>query len=171
MGYWAILARAGYTPRRTRPNYASELARFGGTYGGKVSPAPDVHLIGDNCAPRHYPRVRAWLARRPRFHSHFTPTHSSWLNQLERWFVLITNQSIRLGSLVSLTELEHQIYANVDHQDPHPNPFMWTTTADSILGKLERLIAVLTETQHSVLLRVPADSRRPRIRWFVICSL
>jgi len=108
----------------------------------------EVHLICDNYATHKHPRVRAWLARRPRFHVHFTPTYSSWLNQVERWFALITNQSIRRGSFESVTELKRQINAYVDHHNQHPKPFMWTATAESILAKLERLCKVLNGTQH-----------------------
>ena len=113
-----------------------------------VPQALDVHLVCDNYATHKHPRVRAWLARRPRFHIHFTPTYSSWLNQVERWFALITNQSIRRGSFESVTELKRQINAYVDHHNQHPKPFMWTATAESILAKLERLCKVLNGTQH-----------------------
>ncbi len=113
-----------------------------------IPPALDVHLICDNYATHKHPRVRAWLARRRRFHVHFTPTYSSWLNQVERWFALITNQSIRRGSFESVTELKRQINAFVDTHNQHPKPFMWTATAESILAKLERLCKVLNGTQH-----------------------
>jgi len=108
----------------------------------------DVHLICDNYATHKHPRVRTWLARRPRFHVHFTPTYSSWLNQVERWFALITNQAIRRGSFESVTDLKRQINAFVDNYNQHPRPFMWTATAESILAKLERLCKVINGTQH-----------------------
>ena len=108
----------------------------------------DVHLICDNYATHKHPRIRTWLARRPRFHVHFTPTYSSWLNQVERWFALITNQAIRRGSFDSVTDLKHQINALVDHYNQHPKPFMWTATAESILAKLERLCKVINGTPH-----------------------
>jgi putative transposase len=113
-----------------------------------VPPQLDVHLICDNYATHKHPRVRSWLARRPRFHLHFTPTYSSWLNQVERWFALITNQAIRRGSFESVTDLKRQINAFVDHYNQHPKPFMWTATAESILAKLERLCKVINGTQH-----------------------
>ena len=113
-----------------------------------VPPRLDVHLICDNYATHKHPRVRSWLARRPRFHLHFTPTYSSWLNQVERWFALITNQAIRRGSFESVTDLKRQINAFVDHYNQHPKPFMWTATAESILAKLERLCKVINGTQH-----------------------
>jgi len=108
----------------------------------------DVHIICDNYATHKHPRVRAWLARRPRFHVHFTPTYSSWLNQVERWFALITNQSIRRGSLQSVSDLKRQINAFVDNYNQHPKPFKWTATADSILAKLERICKVINGTRH-----------------------
>ena len=108
----------------------------------------DVHLICDNYATHKHPRVRAWLARRPRFHVHFTPTYSSWLNQVERWFALITNQAIRRGSFDSVTDLKRRIDTFVSHYNQHPRPFMWTATADSILGKIERLCKFINATRH-----------------------
>lgn len=108
----------------------------------------DVHLICDNYATHKHPRVRSWLARRPRFHLHLIPTYSSWLNQVERWFALITNQSIRRGSFQSVTDLKRQIKSFVDNYNQHPTPFKWTATADSILAKLDRICKVINGTQH-----------------------
>jgi hypothetical protein len=87
-------------------------------------------------------------APRPHFHLHFTPTYSSWLNQVERWFALITNQAIRRGPFASVTDLKRQINAFSEHYNQHPKPFMWTATAESILAKLERLCKVINGTQH-----------------------
>jgi putative transposase len=108
----------------------------------------DVHLICDNYATHKHARVRAWLARHPRFHLHFTPTYSSWLNQVERWFALITNQAIRRGSFDSVRDLKRKIEEFVKHYNQHPKPFKWTATADSILAKLERLCKVINGTGH-----------------------
>jgi len=108
----------------------------------------DIHIICDNYATHKHPRVRTWLARRPRFHVHFTPTYSSWLNQVERWFALITNQSIRRGSFQSVSDLKRQIKAFVDNYNQHPKPFKWTATVDSILAKLERICKLINGTQH-----------------------
>jgi transposase len=108
----------------------------------------DVHLICDNYATHKHPRVRAWLARRARFHLHFTPTYSSWLNQVERWFALITNQAIRRGSFDSVPDLKRKINAFVEQYNQHPRPFRWTATADSIFEKLERLCKVINGTPH-----------------------
>ena len=108
----------------------------------------DLHLVFDNYATHKHPKVRAWLAERPRYHLHFTPTYSSWLNQIERWFGLITQQSIRRGSFRTVKELTQRIDAFVRHHNAHCSPFQWTATADSILRKLERLSKVICGTQH-----------------------
>jgi transposase len=108
----------------------------------------DVHLICDNYGTHKHAKVKAWLALRPRFHLHFTPTYSSWLNQVERWFALITNQAIRRGSFNSVTDLKRKIKEFVEHYNRHPRPFAWTATAASILAKLERLCKVINGTQH-----------------------
>lgn len=108
----------------------------------------DIHLICDNYATHKHAKVRAWLAKRPRFHVHFTPTYSSWLNQVERWFALITNQAIRRGSFDSVADLKRKIEAFVTRYNQHPKPFMWTATTESILAKLERLCKVINGTGH-----------------------
>lgn len=108
----------------------------------------DVHLICDNYGTHKHARVRTWLARRPRFHLHHTPTYSSWLNQVERWFALITQRAIRRGSFDSVADLKRKINEFVEHYNQHPRPFMWTATADSILAKIERLCKVINGTRH-----------------------
>jgi putative transposase len=108
----------------------------------------EVHLICDNYSTHKHAKVRAWLARRPRFHLHFTPTYSSWLNQVERWFALITNQAIRRGSFDSVSDLKRKIEEFVTHYNQHPRPFSWTATTESILAKLERLCKVINGTSH-----------------------
>jgi len=113
-----------------------------------VPAALDLHLIIDNYATHKHPKVRAWLAARPRYHVHYTPTYSSWLNQVERWFGLITQRSIRRGSFRNVKELVQRIDSYVTHHNRHSSPFQWTATADSILGKIERLSKVISGTQH-----------------------
>jgi putative transposase len=108
----------------------------------------DVHLICDNYGTHKHARVRAWLAKRPRFHLHFTPTYSSWLNQVERWFALITNQAIRRGSFDSVPDLKRKINEFVEHYNQHPKPFKWAATAESILAKIERVCKVINGTSH-----------------------
>ncbi len=108
----------------------------------------DVHLIVDNYSTHKHAKVRAWLAKRPRFHLHYTPTYASWLNQVERWFGLITQRAIRRGSFDSVTDLKRRIEEFVLNYNRHPAPFMWTASADSILEKIERLSKVISGTRH-----------------------
>jgi hypothetical protein len=93
-------------------------------------------------------KVKAWLARRPRFHVHFTPTYASWLNLVERWFGIITQQAIRRGSLTKVKTLIQRIEQFVEHYNKSSRPFVWTATADSILAKVERLALLISGTRH-----------------------
>lgn len=113
-----------------------------------VPEALDVHLIVDNYATHKHARVKAWLAKRPRYHIHYTPTYASWLNQVERWFGIITQQAIRRGSFSSVKELITKIQSFVDHYNRRASPFVWTATAESILAKLERLASYISGTPH-----------------------
>lgn len=108
----------------------------------------DVHLIVDNYATHKHPTVRRWLAARPRFQVHYTPTYSSWLNQVEIWFNIITQRAIRRGTFRSVRDLRHKIEDFVERYNRRCQPFSWTATADSILEKLERLSKAIAGTQH-----------------------
>jgi putative transposase len=108
----------------------------------------DIHLIVDNYSAHKHARVKAWLARRPRWHIHFIPTYSSWLNQVERFFSLITEKAIRRGSFRSVKELVGQIDHFVTHYNKSCKPFIWTATADAVLQKLERLTSRISGTGH-----------------------
>ena len=108
----------------------------------------DVHLIVDNYATHKHPKVRTWLAQRSRYHIHYTPTYSSWLNQVERWFGLITQRAIRRGSFSSVKDLVQKIDAFVQHYNRSHRPFVWTATADSILQKIARLCSRISGTAH-----------------------
>jgi putative transposase len=108
----------------------------------------DVHIIVDNYATHKHPRVKRWLAMRPRFHVHFTPTYASWLNQVEIWFHRITQQAIRRGTFQSVKELVAKIDQFVRSSNAQAQPFVWTATADSILAKLERLCNRISGTAH-----------------------
>ena len=92
---------------------------------------------GDNLATHKTPRVRNWFARRPRYVLHFTPTGSSWINQVERWFAKITTQAIRRGSFRSVKQLIQAIDDYIVEHNQDPKPFQWTATAESIFAKLE----------------------------------
>ena len=108
----------------------------------------DVHCIVDNYATHSHPKVKAWLATRPRWHMHFIPTYSSWLNQVERFFALITDKAIRRGSFTSVKQLIQRINQFVTHHNTNSQPFRWTATADSILEKLHRLCSRISGTPH-----------------------
>ena len=99
----------------------------------------DVHVILDNYATHKHPKVVAWLSRNKRFTFHFTPTYSSWLNQVERWFGKITDKAIRRGSFKSVKQLVRKINEFIEHYNKKAKPFMWTKTAEEILEKIERL--------------------------------
>ena len=104
----------------------------------------DVHLIVDNYATHKHERVKRWFARHPRFHAHFIPTSSSWLNLVERFFREITDRRIRRGVFRSVRELTKAIYDYLEHYNEKPKPFVWTKTAEQILGKLAPLYAKRT---------------------------
>jgi putative transposase len=108
----------------------------------------DVHLVVDNYATHKHQKIRKWLAARPRYHIHYTPTYSSWLNQVEIWFNIITQTAIRRGSFRSVKQLADKINQFVETYNTKSNPFSWTATADSILGKIKRLCEVTSGTQH-----------------------
>ena len=107
-----------------------------------------IHLIVDNYATHKHPKVRMWLASRPRYHVHFTPTYASWLNQVEIWFRRISQQAIRRGSFRSVRELVGKIEYFVQTYNSKARPFAWTATADSILAKVRRLCERISGTQH-----------------------
>lgn len=98
----------------------------------------EVHLILDNYATHKHPNVKTWLVKHPRFHLHFTPTSSSWLNLVERWFRDITDKAIRRGVFASVPDLIAAIEAYLQANNANPTPFVWTATAESILAKVRR---------------------------------
>jgi putative transposase len=107
-----------------------------------------VHLIVDNYATHKHTKVRRWLAARPRFHVHYTPTYASWLNQVEIWFNIITQRAIRRGTFRSVADLVAKIYDFVRHYNRRCQPFVWTATADSIMDKIQRLCKAIAGTSH-----------------------
>ena len=105
----------------------------------------DVHLVVDNyCTHKH--AVKEWIVSRPRFHVHYTPTYASWINQVERWFGLITQQAIRRGSFSNVKDLISKINVFVEHYNAKATPFSWVATAESILAKIERLCTLISRT-------------------------
>lgn len=113
-----------------------------------VPHALEVHLIVDHYATHKHAKVRRWLAARPRFHVHYTPTYASWLNQVEIWFNMITQRAIRRGTFRSVGDLVARIDDFVHHYNRRYHPFVWTATADSILDKIERLSKAIAGTSH-----------------------
>jgi transposase len=99
----------------------------------------EVHLVMDNYGTHKTPRIQHWLARRPHWHIHFTPTSASWLNLVERFFAQITERRIRRGAFTSVRELEQAIDDYLCTHNQHPKPFVWTKTADEIFRKITRL--------------------------------
>ena len=115
----------------------------------KAVPADlEIHCIVDNYATHSHPRIKTWLSTRPRWHMHFIPTYSSWLNQVERFFSLITDKAIRRGSFTSVKQLVQRIDHFVAAYNTNSQPFKWTATADSILEKLHRLCSRICGTGH-----------------------
>jgi putative transposase len=108
----------------------------------------DIHAIVDNYSTHKHATIKRWLIRNPRWHIHHTPTYASWINQVEIWFNLITQQAIRRGTFTSVKELVAKIQQYTDNYNRHPRPFVWTATADSILAKLERLCQNISGTRH-----------------------
>jgi len=108
----------------------------------------DLHLVIDSYATHKHPKVRAWRAQRPRFHLHFTPISASWLNQVERWFGLITQCALRRTSFRSVKQLVDTISHFIKHHNAAATPFIWVATTESIYEKLERLSTRICGTEH-----------------------
>ena len=127
---------------------AVEFRKFLDTIEAEVPLDLDVHLIVDNYATHKTALIRNWLAKRPRFHLHFTPTSASWLNLVERWFGLLTEKQLRRGVHQSSGELEAAIYGFLDVTNENPKPFVWTKTADQILANVARFCQRTLNTGH-----------------------
>jgi putative transposase len=106
----------------------------------------DIHMVVDNYGTHKHLKVRRWLAARPRYHVHYTPTYASWISQVEIWFNIITQRAIRRGTFRSVRELVAKIERFVKKHNSKSKPFVWTATADSILAKIERLCKAIAGT-------------------------
>ncbi len=115
-----------------------EFIRFLQKIDAETPPALDLHLIVDNSGTHKHLRVKAWLGRHPRFHLHFTPTSSSWLNLVERWFRELTDKRIRRGSFEGVPELIATIEDYLMQSNQNPHVFVWTASVDSILAKIAK---------------------------------
>jgi len=131
-----------------RRHRTAEFRRFLATIEAHVPPQLEVHLIMDNYGTHKTPPVQRWLLQRPRFHVHFTPTSASWLNQVERWFALLTEKRIRRGSFRSTRELEAAIRHFLDRHNAEPSPFVWTKSADDILDAVARYCKRINDSGH-----------------------
>jgi transposase len=120
---------------------AAEFRSFLDEIEANVPKDLDVHLVMDNYATHKTPLIRKWLAKRPRWHVHLTPTSSSWLNQVERFFALLTDKKIRRGVHRNVADLQADISAFIDRHNADPKPFRWTKSADDILASIERFCA------------------------------
>ena len=141
----ALDARTGQCHRRRR---AVEFRKFLDAIGAEVPADLDVHLIADNYATHKTALIRNWLAKRPCFRMHFTPTSASWLNLVERWFGLLTEKQSRRGVHRSSAELEAAIYRYLDVTNEDPKPFVWTNIADQILANVDRSCQRTLDTGH-----------------------
>ena len=125
-----------------------EFLRFLKLIDAAVPKDLDLHLVLDNYATHKTPKVKEWLIRHPRFHLHFTPTSSSWLNLVERWFAELTNRKLRRSAHRSVTELEADVRAWINTWNEAPKPFVWTKTADQILDTLATYCQRITDSRH-----------------------
>jgi transposase len=131
-----------------RQHRHQEFLRFLKLIDTAVPKDLDLHLVLDNYATHKTPAVKAWLLKHPRFHLHFTPTSSSWLNLVERWFAELTNRKLRRSAHRSVTELEADIRKWINAWNADPKPFVWTKTADQILDTLAAYCTRINASGH-----------------------
>lgn len=131
-----------------RRHRAAEFKKFLIAIDKAVPAELDVHLVCDNLATHKTPAVEDWLTRHPRFHMHFTPTGSSWINQVERWFGYLTDQLLRRGVHKSVAALEKDVRNWITAWNENPKPFVWTKTAEEILDSLARYISRISGGRH-----------------------
>jgi len=131
-----------------RRHRAVEFKKFLAKIDANVPADLDVHLVCDNLSTHKTPAIATWLAAHPRFHLHFTPTSSSWLNQVERWFGLLTDKQLRRGTHKSVQALEKDIRDWISTWNDNPRPFVWTKTADEILERLNSYLQRIPGAGH-----------------------
>jgi transposase len=125
-----------------------EFLKFLKAIDAAVPAELDVHLICDNYATHNTEAIKTWFVRHPRFHLHFTPTYSSWLNLVERWFAELTTRKLRRSAHRSVAELEADVTAWIAAWNDDPRPFVWTKTADEILDNLARYLHLINNSGH-----------------------
>ena len=129
-----------------RRHRSEEFRKFLNYIEDNVPPDLDIHIIMDNYATHKTDAIRNWFAKRPRWHVHFTPTSASWINQVERFFGLLTEKQLRRGVHRSTADLEQAIHAYIDTVNDDPKPFRWTKSADAILASIQRFCLRTLET-------------------------
>ncbi len=127
---------------------AIEFKKFLQTIDREVPADLDVHLVLDNASTHKTPAVKRWLLAHPRFVVHFTPTSSSWLNLVERWFAELTTKKLRRGTHHSVRQLNDDIRAWIETWNDDPKPFVWTKTADQILESIATYCNRINESRH-----------------------
>lgn len=127
----------------TQRHRSDEFRRFLNLINRSVPHDLDVHVVVDNSATHKTPEIHRWLVRHPRFTLHFTPTYSSWMNLVERWFAELTNKWLRRGTHRSTKELETAISSWIDTWNDNPRPFVWHKSAEEILQSLTAYLSVL----------------------------
>lgn len=125
---------------------ATEFRKFLDEIEANVPDDLDIHLVMDNYATHKTALIRNWLAKRPRWHVHLTPTGSSWINQVERFFALLSERRIKRGVFRSVAQLQAAIHDFIDQHNHDPKPFRWTKSADDILASVERFCLAQTKT-------------------------
>jgi transposase/transcriptional regulator with XRE-family HTH domain len=125
-----------------------EFKKFLAKIDNLVPDELDVHLVCDNYGTHKSPAIRKWLEQHPRFHMHYTPTYSSWINQVERWFAYLTDDLLRRSDHRSVQALENDIRNWVKAWNENPKPFIWTKTAEQILERLSRLLKRINGAGH-----------------------
>lgn len=135
----ALDVATGKVIAKTRERHRSvEFVQFLDAVEQEVPLRFDIHVVLDNLSTHKTPRVQRWLRRHPRVTFHFTPTHASWINQVERWFGALTERQLRRGSHRSKRELRAAIESYVEHSNKNAKPFVWVKTADQILRSIAR---------------------------------
>ncbi len=127
---------------------AIEFKKFLQTLDREVPAELDIHVILDNSSTHKTPAVKKWLLAHPRFVLHFTPTSSSWLNLVERWFAELTSKKLRRGTHRSVRDLNTDIRSWIDTWNENPRPYVWTKTADQILQSISRYCNRINASQH-----------------------
>ena len=131
-----------------RRHRAIEFKKFLAKIDAEVPDRLDVHLVCDNYSTHKSPSIVTWLEKHPRFHMHFTPTYSSWINQVERFFAYVTADLLQRSDHRSVRALENDIRAWVKNWNENPKPFIWTKPAEQILDSLKRLLQRTTGAGH-----------------------